>query len=376
MRQCTTVNYDVTLINWTDFYESMMEPQKRMDLWRQYKTCDLIMAGIDFTIEFVYPKLFPPIDRASGSFSFHCSNHHYGLSLDNYDTYIRSEARLRSLTIMWPNPVELRLYGDKLSLIANLNDVAHNVTRTVRPKNIVMKPGCEIPPDVVIKRGYSEVGSHVLLPGDARRAWSYLERQQNIPRASWFYQPFVEHLLHMGEWRIFMVDCKPVYTMWTRKNRGSKDLRDQWSFILVEDFYPLDIFRLVLWPQRSSQILTSIRSAMSKAGEFKFPFQPINPTTLSQQDVERGRTEFLNFAQSTYMGLIASEERELRCKSGLRLFGRLDIGVIEYALHEFHYWVNELDRTQNATLWACAATNKACVLAATIAAALPSFISL
>jgi hypothetical protein len=102
---------------------------------------------------------------------------------------------------------------------------------------------------------------------------------------------------------------------------------------------------------------------MSKAGEFKFPFQPINPTTLSQQDVERGRTEFLNFAQSTYMGLIASEERELHCKSGLRLFGR-------------HYWVNELDRTQNATLWACAATNKACVLAATIAAALPSFISL
>ena len=119
----------------------------------------------------------------------------------------------------------------------------------------------------------------------------------------------------------------------------------------------------------------SIHSEMSRAQEFNFPFQPINPTTLSQQEVERGKSEFMNFAQSTYTSLIAFEERELRCKSGLRLFGRLDIGLIEYEQHKFQYWVNELDRTQNATLWACAGTNKARVLAATFAAALLSYIA-
>ena len=163
--------------------------------------------------------------------------------MDNQDVYIKSEAALRSITVIWPNPVELRLYGDKLSLIANLNDVAHRITQTARPKTVVMTPDCDIPSDVVIKRGYSEVGSHVLLPGDARRAWPYLQRQHNIPHASWFYQPFVPQLLDKGEWRIFMVDCKPIYTIWTRKNPHSRGLRDQWSFELVEDFYPLDVFR-------------------------------------------------------------------------------------------------------------------------------------
>jgi hypothetical protein len=63
--------------------------------------------------------------------------------------------------------------------------------------------------------------------------------------------------------------------------------------------------------------------------------------------------ELLRFAETTLQGLVCAEERQLQCKTGLRLFCRMDIGVIKLEDGRFEYWVNEVDRTPNASLFAC-----------------------
>ena len=117
--------------------------------------------------------------------------------------YISGERVLSSLTVIWPNPRELRLYGDKISLIANLNDVAHDVTHTSRPITVIITKDTPIPDDVIIKRGYSDVGDHVIMPKDhGRRSWRYLIENTNTPRTTWFYQPYIRHLVKLGEFRV------------------------------------------------------------------------------------------------------------------------------------------------------------------------------
>ena len=60
---------------------------------------------------------------------------------------------------------------------------------------------------------------------------------------------------------------------------------------------------------------------MSTNGHLKESgFKPFNPHSLTQRDLERGKEEFITFATQTYKGLVEREERELRTKSGLRLF--------------------------------------------------------
>jgi hypothetical protein len=83
----------------------------------------------------------------------------------------------------------------------------------------------------------------------------------------------------------------------------------------------------------------------------------------------------MTFATTTLRHLAKLEEKALREKSGLRLFCRMDLGVIQYAEHKFHYWVNEVDRTPNATLFACGATHWTQTLARAFAKALPEFVS-
>lgn len=73
----------------------------------------------------------------------------------------------------------------------------------------------------------------------------------------------------------------------------------------------------------------------------------------SSVENERGNRELLEFAQATLRGLVRAEEIQLQCKTGLRLFCRMDIGVLKLEDGRFEYWVNEVDRTPNASLFAC-----------------------
>lgn len=60
--------------------------------------------------------------------------------------------------------------------------------------------------------------------------------------------------------------------------------------------------------------------------------------------LRRGLAEFQNFARKMYQGVIDCE-RELMGSSGLELFGRMDIGVLEIAEHGYQFYVNEIERS-------------------------------
>lgn len=116
-------------------------------------------------------------------------------------------------------------------------------------------------------------------------------------------------------------------------------------------------------------------STLSHDGQLKAGFKLRNPPNQTRQESDRAKDEFLGFASATLNALIQAEERELRSKSGLRLFCRLDVGLLEYEPHTFHYWACELDRTQNASLWACGVTHKATSMASTFSASISDWLA-
>jgi hypothetical protein len=61
---------------------------------------------------------------------------------------------------------------------------------------------------------------------------------------------------------------------------------------------------------------------------------------------------YLNLHKQCW-GLVKAEEIQLQCTTGLRLFCPMDIRVIKLHDEHFEYWVNEVDRTSNASLFAC-----------------------
>jgi hypothetical protein len=65
----------------------------------------------------------------------------------------------------------------------------------------------------------------------------------------------------------------------------------------------------------------------------------------------------MEFAYNTANELVSLEQTQLGFPSGLNLFFRMDIGVMRLPRLEdgytFQYWVNEVDRTPNASLFAC-----------------------
>ena len=84
----------------------------------------------------------------------------------------------------------------------------------------------------------------------------------------------------------------------------------------------------------------------------------------------------MSFAEATFKGVIEEEENTLQSRSSLRLFGRLDIGLVEYEPHKLNYWANELDRTQNAALWAREVGHKVDNLVNSFVQAIPGWLTL
>lgn len=95
-----------------------------------------------------------------------------------------------------------------------------------------------------------------------------------------------------------------------------------------------------------------------------------NNPIVPQQQLDDGKPRLHKFVLDTLAGLIKLEERQNRLQSGLRLFCRIDVAVLKNADGDYVYWVNEVDRTPNASLFACQATMHAELLAKTFVATL------
>jgi hypothetical protein len=68
----------------------------------------------------------------------------------------------------------------------------------------------------------------------------------------------------------------------------------------------------------------------------------------TRDDAER---EFRLFVMQTYEELYAMEARKMSGKPSICIFCRLDIGILIDSEEQAHYFVNEVERTQTASLW-------------------------
>jgi hypothetical protein len=75
-----------------------------------------------------------------------------------------------------------------------------------------------------------------------------------------------------------------------------------------------------------------------------------NPTEGDWKTRNKAKTEFMAFVMKIYEDLYKLESRSISAKSSISVFCRLDIGLIQIG-HDIQYFVNEVERTQTASLW-------------------------
>jgi len=141
-----------------------------------------------------------------------------------------------SETIMvWPNPAELLMGGSKIQCYETLR-VASLMQGTSTPlcalvdkeigKPSFLKRFSEGRCQGVLKRDFSMKAQHVFLPttpnltskikkslSEEEETWKRVDGLFGRPR--WFVQPYIPHLLYVGEIRCFFAGCRLVYTITT-----------------------------------------------------------------------------------------------------------------------------------------------------------------
>ena len=138
---------------------------------------------------------------------------------------------------MWPPQNHVNTMASKWELAQTLDFIAQERTKSARLKTRLLTDGKPILNVMVLKRTHSDAGEHVILPSDIdKRNWVYLRSQLDVPGSQWMAQSFVEPLMRLGEWRVFLIGGKPVYTVHTLKNRD----RNTWSWDMVRTYYTLE----------------------------------------------------------------------------------------------------------------------------------------
>jgi len=130
--------------------------------------------------------------------------------------------------------------ASKWELSQSLDLIAQERTNTARPRTRLLIDGERIVDVMVLKRTHSDAGEHVVMPSDIhKRNWDYLRSQLDVPGSQWMVQSFVEPLARLGEWRVFLVGGKVVYTVHTLKSQG----RTTWSWDVAHTYYTLEELR-------------------------------------------------------------------------------------------------------------------------------------
>ena len=165
------------------------------------------------------------------------SNTQYGLTTINIRQYLDNLQGLSRIIRMWPPQNHVNTMASKWELAQTLDFIAQERTKTARPKTRLLMDGETILNAMVLKRTHSDAGQHVILPLDInRRNWDYLRSQLDVPGSRWMAQSFVEPLVKLGEWRVFLIGGKPVYMVHTLKNRD----QNTWSWDVVHTYYTLE----------------------------------------------------------------------------------------------------------------------------------------
>jgi hypothetical protein len=167
------------------------------------------------------------------------SNNDYGLTVDNCMAFLNNVTVLCQTTHVWPPPKQLDSLHSKWTQMQHLLKVAQKVMMTMRPQSRLLSSGDTLPDHIVLKRTHSDTSHHVLLPGNPNRNWTYMQAHSEVPGCQWFGQTYCEALVKLGEWRVFLVGGRHVYTVHTNYKKSSLS----WSYDVATRFYTLEELR-------------------------------------------------------------------------------------------------------------------------------------
>ena len=141
--------------------------------------------------------------------------------------YTRWTTVLKKMTVLWPDPDQLRLFAEKGVLAEALDDVAFSTTKTARPltKRVDKDDKFVGQEEWVFKRGSSAYANDVVLPPDSLKIKSGHELLKRKAKGTgkefakaWLYQSYIPSLRDatVGEFRAYFVGGAFQYALETK----------------------------------------------------------------------------------------------------------------------------------------------------------------
>ncbi|KAG2081868.1 hypothetical protein BD769DRAFT_1683594 [Suillus cothurnatus] len=226
---------------------------------------------------------------------------------------------LESIVPVWPPSKEIRHASMKLNVIVDLDQIASRMVNSPRPVTTLLSHTdvSQSFDNWILKREGSDCNRHVLLP----------ERVDplNLPpdrgRFRWLKQSYVPTLQKLGEWRIILVDCQPLWVVHTAPGNAEAE----WVFLHRD----------------AGLSLAEMSLRMRKPYVFDDIMDPVGGTLSERRQADQ---ELESFAIAVLNQLIWLEEKSLGAPSSMRLMVRLDLGVMHGPDGQLGYFINEVER--------------------------------
>ncbi|KAG1838461.1 hypothetical protein DFJ58DRAFT_733834 [Suillus subalutaceus] len=229
--------------------------------------------------------------------------------------YIYGLQMLESIVPVWPPSREILRASIKFNVIINLDQIASRMVNSPRPRTTLLSRN-----DVsqsfagwILKREGSDCNRHVLLPGKV----DPLNLPPDCGHFRWLKQSYVPTLRKLGEWRIILVDCLPLWVVHTAPGNRREEL--------------------VFLHRDAGRPSLRIREPYV----FDDIMDPVGGTCSERRQADQ---ELESFATTVLSQLIEVEEDLLGAPSSLRLMVRLDIGVMHGPDGQLGYFINEVER--------------------------------
>ena len=229
--------WEVSYLPWRDFRAAVLSGKG--DRWNSLMKGDLVMGGMDFSIDFLY-FIFLSLLIKSLLILSSSSSINYRTNPPDCVTFLLNMLRFAKTTTVWPHPEELFMAGAKvqgyetlrvaslsMGLSVPMYATANNIIKTQDFLTKLKKNSF----NGVLKREFSMRGEHVITP-DTKNPANVLQKalaaqektwgkvKASLGEPMWFMQPFVAHLLTIGEVRVVIVGGRIAYKMTTTPKSG------------------------------------------------------------------------------------------------------------------------------------------------------------
>ncbi|KAG2088842.1 uncharacterized protein F5147DRAFT_780850 [Suillus discolor] len=220
---------------------------------------------------------------------------------------------------VWPPSREVLRASRKFNVIMDLDQIATRMVNSPRPLTTILSHTnvSQSFEGFILKREGSDCTRHVLLPDRV----DPLNLPPDLGHFRWLKQSYVPTLQQLGEWRMILVDCKPLYVIHTAP--GNRE--QEWVFLHRDAGLSLAEMSLLM---REPYVFDDI-------------MDPVGGTLAERRLAD---LELESFVTAALSQLVCIEEEFLGTSSSLRLMARVDVSVMHGPNGQLGYFINEVER--------------------------------